>query len=583
MKNKPPDRDHTREMEEYGFNRQQEISPSPKSAKASGETSVHALNMLFPLQRLTTKVLTFRKVDDLLMEVITAVEESLGYGNVIICLADDAKKMLNCRASAGDMQKFWELKRDPLSLKKLNEMMLRGQKISTSYYLPLTQQGDHEEGKTVAGGTREHVEETHPFADTIFVPMMDRKNEMFGLLAVRHSGNGNAPSVETVEMLEIFTNITGAALQKADVEKEAIEARNCLTRLTNYAHDAILTVDLDGTVRAWNEGAEKLYGYRREEVIRRQIEDIVMLPEQKGRFKSLMKKLAEHDGPIESEDTRVGKDGRIRMVKTTCFPYFDAEGYVTGLTLIDRDIPFRESMGDELKRTSNSLRHELKIAGRQHLKTLRLLGSVQKENIGLEKLIHKVRRAETELKLSNKKLEELSTLDDLTKLYNRRQLNRKLGEEMKRSNRFRRPMSYIMMDIDHFKEYNDTFGHIPGDNILKELAQLLVSNVREIDFVARYGGDEFCILLPETDAQDGMHQAERIRNLVDTYPFEGQESVPGASLTVSIGVSVYPEDAHSKVSIVECADQALYAAKKAGGNRVVRYEKGLEDDELILT
>jgi diguanylate cyclase (GGDEF)-like protein len=138
-----------------------------------------------------------------------------------------------------------------------------------------------------------------------------------------------------------------------------------------------------------------------------------------------------------------------------------------------------------------------------------------------------------------------------------------------------------MMDIDHFKDYNDTFGHIPGDNILKVLAQLLETNVREIDFVARYGGDEFCILLPETDADDAVHQAERIRELVNKYPFEGQGGIPGGKLTVSVGVAIYPEDAQSKVKIVEHADKALYVAKKTGGNCVVRYDQNLEKTEII--
>lgn len=583
MQNKSPDIGVRRKLEGKGLIHHPDELRSPKRSGAMEKPSSNGFDLRSALYRLTAKAVTFHKTDDFLTEVIAIVRDGLGYNSAMICLVDASKMELDCRVCAGNMENFGKPKRQTLSVEMVKKLMQRGKRVSRSYRVSTDIEKEEGAGKPSKSGQGKRSKSPHGVDDTIFVPIMNQGDEMIGLFAVHHGSNRNAPSVETIEILEIFSNITGAALQKADLEKEAIETKSFLANLTSYTQDAIFTVDLDGTIRMWNAGAETLYGYRREEVIHRHMDEILSLPEQKGRLKSLIKEIAEQEGPIGSDITRIGKDGRIRLVNTTCFPYTDAEGYLTGLTIIDRDMSHRKSLGDELKRASDSLRHELKIAGRQHLKTLRLIGSVQKENVGLERLIDKVRRAESELKVSNKKLEELSILDDLTKLSNRRHLNRMLGEEMKRSNRFKRPMAFIMMDIDRFKEYNDTFGHVPGDTILKELAQLLLSNVREIDFVSRYGGDEFCILLPETDADDGIQQAERIRDLVDAYPFEGQESVPGENLTVSVGVAVYPEDARSKVKIIEYADRALYAAKKSGGNCVVRYETSLGEYELVQT
>ncbi|UCE19011.1 MAG: GGDEF domain-containing protein [Gemmatimonadota bacterium] len=510
-----------------------------------------------------------------------AMKDGFGYESVMVCLVHGSEMRLECRVSRGEIQKFGKLEKKTFSLSAVKSVMRSGKKISRSYYIqsPTGRSGVEENAPEEVSG--KDVENCRAFHGSVIVPFQDDRDTMIGVFAVSYPPDKNEPTLRNIETLEVFASIVGLALQRMSIERETRITRNFLANLTEYTKDAIFTVNMDGTIKSWNAGAESLYGYRKEEVIGNNMDDLLDPPEHRGRSKGLSKRLAEEGGSIETKSSRIGKDGRRHLVLTTCFPLTDAEGYVTGLTIIDRDVSCRESLGGELRKTSDSLRHELKIAGRQHLKTLRLLGAVQKENVGLGKLIDKVRRTEAELKVSNKKLEELSTLDDLTKLSNRRHLNRKLSEEMKRSNRFKRPLAFIMMDIDHFKEYNDTFGHIPGDNILKVLAQLLETNVREIDFVARYGGDEFCILLPETDADDAEHQAERIRKLVHKYPFEGQGGISGGRLTVSVGVAIYPEDAQSKVKLVEHADKALYVAKKTGGNCVIRYNHNLERTEII--
>jgi len=178
---------------------------------------------------------------------------------------------------------------------------------------------------------------------------------------------------------------------------------------------------------------------------------------------------------------------------------------------------------------------------------------------------------ETALRRSNARLKELSQSDDLTLLYNRRYLNQWLEEEIKRCKRFDRPMAFVMLDIDHFKKYNDTHGHPMGDRVLKQLAVLVLRHCREIDFVARYGGEEISIILPETDGLKATEQAERIRQLVEECHFEGEQSQPQGKLTISLGVAVYPEDAQNKEELVECADRALYMAKATGRNCVKRF------------
>ena len=189
----------------------------------------------------------------------------------------------------------------------------------------------------------------------------------------------------------------------------------------------------------------------------------------------------------------------------------------------------------------------------------------------IDKDISQRKRLEVALRKSNAQLKELSLLDDLTQLLNRRSLNQKLEEEIRRSKRFGRPLSFIMIDIDHFKNYNDTYGHPKGDEILKELAKILVTNCRDIDLVARYGGEEFCILLPETLGSEALQQAERTRVFVEEYYFEGEELQPDGQLTISLGVAVYPDDAKSMKEIIEFADRALYWAKESGRNRVKRF------------
>ncbi len=171
------------------------------------------------------------------------------------------------------------------------------------------------------------------------------------------------------------------------------------------------------------------------------------------------------------------------------------------------------------------------------------------------------------IQVANEVLERLAITDGLTGLYNHRYFRERFDQEIERALRYRSPLSCMIFDVDNFKDFNDSYGHLLGDNILKEIAERTLHCVRKSDIVARYGGEEFVVIMPETDLDGAMTQAERLRATIETPTFQGLPE--NATVTVSIGVSVLqhehmlgPED------LLRSADQALYRAKRAGKNRV---------------
>jgi two-component system cell cycle response regulator len=172
-----------------------------------------------------------------------------------------------------------------------------------------------------------------------------------------------------------------------------------------------------------------------------------------------------------------------------------------------------------------------------------------------------------ELMETNKRLELLSITDGLTKLHNHRYLQDELARAFEESQRYQRPLSLAMIDIDFFKKFNDTYGHAVGDDVLKAVAQLYRSSVRSTDLVARYGGEEFAVMMPETELDDAIAFAEKIRELVESTPMPTQ--IGELKVTISIGVASVPKTrVRSAKELIVAADKALYRAKKGGRNQV---------------
>ncbi|MCM8783451.1 MAG: GGDEF domain-containing protein [Candidatus Omnitrophica bacterium] len=168
-------------------------------------------------------------------------------------------------------------------------------------------------------------------------------------------------------------------------------------------------------------------------------------------------------------------------------------------------------------------------------------------------------------------IEKMATTDSLTGLYVRREIIKSFEEELGRAKKHKMFLSFLMIDIDHFKNCNDQYGHLTGDYVLREIARILRTNLREIDLIGRYGGEELTVLLLNTAEEEAKIVAERIREAVGKYPFKAYGEK--FNVTVSIGGTVFPKDGESVIQLVANADKALYFAKNHGRNCVIFYDE----------
>ena len=219
-----------------------------------------------------------------------------------------------------------------------------------------------------------------------------------------------------------------------------------------------------------------------------------------------------------------------------------------------RDLRERLQNEEEWERTKKELMEKVRERD-QYVRELQAMGDAYKEKLKeLDKM-----RDEALL---------LSYMDDLTGLYNHRYFIQELTKEIHRQKRYPSPLSLLMIDIDYFKNYNDTNGHLAGDQVLKTIARIILHSVRQTDIVARYGGEEFCAILINTGREGALTIAERVRKGVIEMQFPNENVQPNGDLTVSIGVATYSSSVSTDTDLIREADNALYRAKKAGRNRI---------------
>lgn len=309
-----------------------------------------------------------------------------------------------------------------------------------------------------------------------------------------------------------------------------------LANILEYAGDAILAIDRHDRIAMWNRGASRLFGYEETTASGRTI-DLLVSDDRTHELLTLVRK-ARAGQPVQGHAIECMRSDATRFdAEMTVAPVRDEAGPIEAVSLIARDVTER-----------NRYQADLEEANRNLTRALAMLEANQQELLDL-----------------NAKLEIQATTDALTGLKNRIVFHNSLVEMIAVAARQGTPLSLLIVDVDHFKRINDTWGHLEGDRVLRAIAAGLRHHTRDQDVVARFGGEEFAILLPSTSLTDAMAVAENLRvscrNLVDIE----------SELTVSVGAAAYVAG-DTDVTLIGRADKALYASKAAGRNRVTLAE-----------
>lgn len=298
-----------------------------------------------------------------------------------------------------------------------------------------------------------------------------------------------------------------------------------LAWILENTEEVILMTDTAGRITWSNAAFESISGYTLEEARGRSPGELLQGPETDPETVQFMRDHLSRSEGFKCELLNYNKSGTSYWLRISCQPEIDADGNLRGFTAIQTDIT-------EEKRIRLDLEAEIKARTR---------------------LEHQLRH--------------LATHDELSGLPNRRYFMQKANEEIERANRHRRDLSLLVCDLDYFKEINDRYGHQAGDDAIRAFAERCRSLLRESDTPARVGGEEFAVLLPETDHGDAIKTAERLRKAVAETPVD--TGAGPVMLTVSIGVTSYREDFQSVESMIHEADTRLYKAKRGGRNQVV--------------
>jgi diguanylate cyclase (GGDEF)-like protein/PAS domain S-box-containing protein len=314
-------------------------------------------------------------------------------------------------------------------------------------------------------------------------------------------------------------------------------------QLFNLIPVACFTTDCDGRLFEFNREAQRLTSRSPESVVQKSVFETLVSERNQQMFHKVLAAIRKGLPTIDVEWSDEDARGGNFTVVLSAFPLQSAKGEVTGGIIACADITMRQVLQRQIERQISELQSAYK---------------------GLDD-------SQSHLQEANERLSRLAAIDSLTGINNRRTIFESLEKTISSTNRTGRPASILMIDIDHFKAFNDKHGHLLGDVVLKFVAGLIQSGSRMHDEAGRYGGEEFLVVLPETDESEAMLVAERIRESVERHDCQGHR------VTVSIGVSTFKAGVPTSEQFIAAADRALYEAKRGGRNRVV-HSRTLKDE-----
>ncbi|WP_245577897.1 sensor domain-containing diguanylate cyclase [Maridesulfovibrio bastinii] len=330
------------------------------------------------------------------------------------------------------------------------------------------------------------------------------------------------------------------------------------------AASAIVVLNEDGRVREVNDAFTHITGYHSKEIVARPLAPILASEDEESLL--AISELFSNPGVCSRfKHPFKCKDGRtiwIELTVSSCI-----ESSKCRLTIcIFNDITYDYEQFLLKEKRISELQEVKELQEENSAQLAVLLHELDEKNAELETEIKEREKAERLLKESEERFKSLSVTDQLTGLYNRRQLHDVFENEISRSKRYNRPLSIILMDVDDFKKFNDTYGHLAGDSVLNRLGQIIQSSIRETDKGFRYGGEEFLVVLPETSGTDAIITAKRIMQTMEEEKFH-----PNANTTViktlSVGIAEYIPEEFSN-NFLKRADDNMYHAKINGKNRI---------------
>jgi len=486
------------------------------------------------------------KLEEVLDRVARAVQRSLGFRRVLISLYDRDRHVFKRVAQAGlSHEEFHRACQQEVPKECFFQFFQEKYEIGNAFFVS-HQEGVATEYDIRAEGAPETGGGWHP-DDYLLVPLVSADHKLLGVISVDNPTNDQVPDLQTIGILELFANQAAQAVlnvmlyDRAKSRARALETLGMISKQIGAQLDFNLLlermVDIIQTrlkcqycaVLLWNQDENSWQ-------VAAPKATAPSLTVELNKVDHIIQQVARRGKPVISEQLEPppGQGKVFQSAQFSAFLPLTIEGTLTGILVIvgRQDMLFRDR--DEL--FWNSLGDQMATA------------------IGNARLYQ------------NAKVSSIT--DSLTGLYNRRHFQERLVAEESRSRRHQHPFSIIMLDIDHFKNYNDTCGHPTGDKALTIIARLIKAEVRDIDIVARYGGEEFIVVLTETDKAGAWKVAERIRKKVADHKFPHAQVQPDKRLTISLGVACFPDDGDDAKDVVERADEALYRAKKLGRNRV---------------
>ncbi|MGB3480006.1 MAG: GAF domain-containing protein [bacterium] len=377
-------------------------------------------------------------------------------------------------------------------------------------------------------------------AATVAVPLITR-GKPIGILYV-DSFTPRDFSRNEIDYLVILCNQAAIALNNTELYKKLTREAQEMTLLYEVSQSFMSTLDFDKLLINILERLKNTFGYLNLAIMLVDEEKHELYPRSYINYPDHIKKLR----------FKIGRDGISGHVAETKKMYYCPDVskdpyYIVGTDKAKSELCFPLMLGDRVIGTLDVESPEIKGFTKDDMKLLSGLS------------------AQIAVALYNSQLFEqtkaLSLTDPLTSLPNRRSFDMFIEAEIRRAGRYHRSFSLLMIDFDNFKKYNDAFGHPAGDKILKKCCQLMKETIRDVDFLGRYGGDEFISVLPETDSTFALEVAERMRKTIAAQTIEPR-------ITLSIGIASFSQDANNKNTLIEIADDACYEAKQLGGDCV---------------